>query len=61
MDRKLYELDPHAAYIADLRTRDGEFCRRMLKAINRGDEHCPITVDTMPGTKRPIIGYTRPD
>ena len=54
MDRKLYELDPHIAYIADLRNRDGEVCRRKLNAIKRGKEHCPISVDTMPGTKRPI-------
>ena len=62
MDRKLIlETDPHAAYVADLRTRNAEFCHRMLTAIKRGEERCPTSVDTTPGTKRPIIGYVRSD
>ena len=62
MDRKLMlEIDPHVAYVADLRTRNAEFCRRMLTAIKRGEERCPTGVETTPGTKHPILGYVRPD
>ena len=59
MDRKplLESLDTHAAYMADLRSRDAEFRHRMLKAIKRGEEHCPISVDTTPRTRHPVLGY----
>jgi hypothetical protein len=62
MDRKLMlEIDPHTAYVADLRIRNAEFCRKMLTAIRRGEERCPTSVDTTPGTKRPILGHVRSD
>ena len=62
MNRKLMlEIDPHAAYVADLRIRNAEFCHRMLAAIKRGEERCPTGVDTTPGTKRPMFGYVRSD
>jgi hypothetical protein len=45
------------AVMANLRDRDTEFCRRLLLAIEHGDERCPTSVNTKPGTRRPIFGY----
>ena len=44
-----------------LRELDDEFCRRLRAAIEKGSEFCPITVNTEPCTKRPVLNYTRPD
>jgi hypothetical protein len=38
-----------------------EFCRRMIMAIETGEEICPMTVCREPGTSRPIANYSRRD
>jgi len=40
---------------------DRAFCTRMLDAVDAGLERCPKRVNTMPGTKHPILNYRRPD
>jgi hypothetical protein len=47
--------------VARLREQDGEFCRRLRAAVERGYEYCPTSVSTAPCTKRPILNYTRPE
>ena len=44
-----------------LRDLNDEFCRRLRAAIEKGRESCPTSVSMEPGTKRPVLGYQRPD
>jgi len=60
MYQKMDDSPGSLAVMANLQNQDAEFRRRLLFAIEQGDEHCPIRVNTSPGTKRPIHGY-RPD
>jgi hypothetical protein len=47
--------------MARLREQDDKFCQTLRAAIERGREFCPTVVSTVPGTQRPILGYTRPE
>jgi hypothetical protein len=36
-----------------------KFAEALRRAIEAGREHCPTAVSTRPGTKHPIVGYSR--
>jgi hypothetical protein len=40
---------------------DGRFQAAMRAALAAGAEHAPTSVSTAAGTRRPTVGYTRPD
>jgi len=44
-----------------LQEQDDKFCRALRAAVANGREFCPTSVSTIPGTKRPVGNYTRPD
>jgi hypothetical protein len=44
-----------------LREQNDKFCETLRAAIETGREFCPTVVSTVPGTQRPIFGYTRPE
>ena len=58
MRQKLDASADSLTVMANLRNQDAEFCRRLLSAIEHGAERCPTSVNTSPGTKRPILGYS---
>jgi hypothetical protein len=45
----------------ELELMDQNFRHQLQAAIEAGAECCPVGVSTVPGTKRPILGYKRPD
>jgi hypothetical protein len=45
----------------EFETMDQNFRNQMQAAIEARVERCPVGVSTVPGTKRPILGYRRPD
>jgi hypothetical protein len=47
--------------MARLQEQNDKFCQTLRAAIEKGREFCPTIVSTAPGTRRPILGYTRRD
>jgi hypothetical protein len=45
----------------ELETMDQNFCNQMQAAIEARAQRCTVGVSTVPGTKRPIHRYKRPD
>jgi hypothetical protein len=45
----------------ELELMDQNFRHQLQAAIEAGAECCPVGVSTVPGTRRPILGYRRPD
>jgi hypothetical protein len=44
---------------AGLEAMDQSFRKQLQPAIEAGAERCSVGVSTIPGTKRPIVGYQR--
>jgi hypothetical protein len=45
----------------ELEAMDQSFRNQLRAAIEAGQERCTVGVSTVPGTRRPIVGYQRQD